>query len=98
MTSVSFITNFNFAGKLLTILLALLLVAWVFEKAGEYISPLPGKKAKRKILIAGAIIVVAVNAGNAVLYFDPSLVLVVARFDFCFFITFPPFCYGLWKQ
>jgi hypothetical protein len=76
-----------------TIILGLGLVFMLFEKAGERIGVFLSNKAKLGILIGG---VAVVGALNAELFYDHDLVSTLSRLDFGFFISFFPFCFGLY--
>jgi ABC-type Fe3+ transport system permease subunit len=83
------------ACETVAMILLLILVAWMVEKAGERMGVFLNRKARLTVLIGGTVLAIAFNSE---LLFDCSVVNAVSQIDFAFLIAFLPFCFGMWVK
>lgn len=82
-------------GVVTVSILALVLVVWLFENAGERVGCSLGRKTTYMILAGGTVLIVALNSG---LLHDPWVVSALPGLNLAYFVAFLPFCYGMRGQ
>ena len=86
---------FRLVGEGLVIVTVMAAIVLMFERVGKKNGYFMSNKAKLITVLAGLGIAGLLNAG---LFIDHDMVWSLRSFDFCFFLAFTPFCYGLWNQ
>lgn len=79
-------------GVVMVSVLALVLVVWMFENAGEKVGCSLGRKTSFMILAGGTVFILALNSG---LLHSQWLVSALSGLNLAYFVAFLPFCYGM---
>ncbi len=79
-------------GVVTVSILALVLVVWMFENAGEKVGCSLGRKTTYMIIAGGTVLIVALNTG---LLHSPWVVSSLSGLNLAYFVAFLPFCYGM---